>query len=311
MSTEVAKKEVKKDVKWLLSGDAAKRKFQEVLGKKANGFVTSVIQVASQPSFDNVDPNSVYAASMIAATLDLPINPNLGFAWIIPYKEKREGNDGQWRKVKVAQFQMGWKGFVQLALRTGQYENINAIPIDKAQFVSWNPLTEVLILNFDIPPSGEVVGYCGYFKLINGFTKTVYWSKEQIIAHAKKYSKAYSGGGKTPWKEADQFDSMALKTVVKLMLSKWGIMSVEMQKAFQSDQAVVIDAEKDQYDYPDNPTEDQEAQIVDEKPLISPEEFEQVKNGVVFQTMTIDQAKEKYELSDAQIEELESIKPKK
>jgi recombination protein RecT len=301
----------KQTIKGLFSDEKVKAKFADVLGKKANGFITSVVQVTAQNKMlATADPTSVYMAAMIAATLDLPINPNLGFAYIIPYNESKNTPQG-WIKVAVAQFQMGWKGFVQLALRTGQYEKLNAIAIDKAWFVSWNPLTENLILDFNKEATGEIIGYCGYFKLVNGFEKTVYWSKDQIISHAKRYSQAYSSEkGKTPWKEEDQFDGMALKTVVKLMLSKWGIMSVEMQKAAQADQAVIVDAENEEYRYSDNETEDTEHEEMQQKQIVTPEKFEQIKKGVELQTTTADQAIMNFDLSASQVKELQSINQK-
>ncbi len=148
-------------------------------GKKAQGFISSVLQVINGNKLLNkVDPNSVVNAAATAASLDLPINPNLGFAWIVPYKGK-------------AQFQIGWKGFVQLALRTGQYKRINSIEVYENQFKSFNRLTEELTADFDIVGEGEIVGYAAYFMLTNGMEKMTYWSKEEVINHAKKYSKAY------------------------------------------------------------------------------------------------------------------------
>lgn len=233
----------------LFNQDNVKMRFEEMLGKKANGFISSVIQtVNNNKLLKNADPNTVLTAAATAATLDLPINQNLGFAWIVPYK-------GQ------AQFQMGWKGYVQLALRTGQYEKINVIEVYESQFESFDVLTEDLVANFKMKPEGEVVGYAAYFQLVNGMKKTVYWSKEQVVKHAKKYSQAY-GSKYSPWQDKDQFDAMAKKTVLKNMLAKWGILSVDMQTAQLSDQSVQV-TEHD-YQYPDN-TIDIEAQNIDEE----------------------------------------------
>ncbi|MFT5450593.1 MAG: recombination protein RecT [Enterobacterales bacterium] len=306
MSSTPAKQTTIKD---FFSKDAVKSKFEEVLGKKSTGFITSVVQVTAQNKMlATADPNSVYMSAMIAATLDLPINPNLGFAWIIPFKES-VNIDGQWTKKSVAQFQMGYKGFIQLSLRTGQYKSLNAIAIDKGHFVSFNPLTEELVLDFDKPETGEVIGYCAYFELINGFKKTVYWSKIKVDAHAKKYSQAYkSEKGKTPWKEADQYDGMALKTVLKNMLSKWGIMSVDMQVAVTVDQAVVKDAETLEVSYPDNETEDQDAKEI-KAPTES--EYKQILQGVKLGTATFQQTADNFDLTEGQINELQAIELEK
>lgn len=202
------------------------QRFEAILGKKAQGFISSVLQVINANKLlSNSDPYTVLNAAATAASLDLPINPNLGFAWIVPYKGK-------------AQFQMGWKGFVQLALRTGQYQRINVTEVFENQFKSFNRLTEELIADFDVEGKGDIVGYASYFRLNNGMEKMTYWSKEEVINHAKKYSQAYGKGSMSPWNDKDQFHAMAKKTVLKNAISKWGIMSIEMQTAQLVDQAV-------------------------------------------------------------------------
>lgn len=281
--------------KQFFNQEAVQNKFKEILGDKAPGFISSVLQVTTQNRLlAKASPESIYASAMMGATLDLPINQNLGFAWIVPY-----GNQ--------AQFQMGWKGFVQLAQRTGQYENINVIPVYENQFNSFNVLTEELDADFSLEPSGNVVGYCAYFKLLNGFTKTAFWSREKAEAHGKKYSKSFNSG---PWKT--DFDAMAMKTVLKNTLSKWGILSIEMQKAHQVDQAVIQEVDGDltgmtiEVDYVDND------ETSSTKMIQSPDdaEFEQIKNGVALGTMTFDQAKSNYDLTDKQIKTLKSVLPK-
>lgn len=230
-----------------------RKKFADMLGKKAQGFITSVLQiVAGSEQLKKADTLSIYNAASTAATLDLPINNNLGFAWIVPYKGK-------------AQFQIGWKGFTQLALRTGQYLRINVVEVYENQFKSFNALTEELDADFSIEGAGEVVGYCAYFKLINGFEKTSYWSTKKVIAHAKKYSQSYTSTNPSPWKDKDQFPEMCKKTVLKNTLSKWGILSIEMQRALITDQAVVNDVDTLDVDYVDNKEE-----------FISPEEQKQL-----------------------------------
>lgn len=212
----------------------AKEKFKSILGQKAPGFVASVIQIVnSSDKLRNADVMTIYAAASIAATLDLPINQNLGFAWIVPYS-------GQ------AQFQMGYKGYIQLALRTGQYNRLNVVPVYQNQFRSWNELTEELVANFDIEGAGKIVGYCCYFKLLNGFEKTSFWPMRKVLEHAKRFSKTFNNG---PWQT--DFDSMAMKTVLKNTIAKWGILSIEMQKAVVVDQGVIHDADGIDVTYPD------------------------------------------------------------
>ncbi|WP_438423080.1 recombinase RecT [Aquimarina macrocephali] len=249
--------EAKLTTKQLFQGKSIQQRFEKLLGDKAPGFISSVLQiVGSNKLLSKSDPNTVLTAAATAATLDLPINQNLGFAWIVPYK-------GQ------AQFQMGWKGYVQLALRTGQYKRINVTEVYESQFTSFNRLTEELIADFNTEGEGKVVGYAAYFSLSNGMEKTCYWTKESVIKHAKKYSQAYSSK-KSPWQDKDQFDAMAMKTVLKSTLSKWGIMSIEMQTAQLVDQSV--QEQEGQYNYVDNTIDiDQYDQVQELKDKISTE----------------------------------------
>lgn len=236
--------------KSLFGQKSIQERFEKLLGKKSQGFISSVLQVVNgNKLLTAADPQTVLNAAATAAALDLPINPNLGFAWIVPYKGS-------------AQFQMGWKGFVQLALRTNQYQNINTTEVYENQFKSFNRLTEELDANFDVPGEGEIVGYAGYLKLKSGFSKTTYWSKEEVIVHAKKYSQAYGKGSMSPWNDKDQFHAMAKKTVLKNLISKWGIMSIEMQTAQLADQSV--QTEEGQFEYVDN-TKVIDTEVVDEE----------------------------------------------
>lgn len=223
-----------------LQSPAIQKKLDELLGKKAASFCSTLVQISRNSSMlAKADPNSVIGAAITAATLDLPINPNLGFAYVVPYKSE-------------AQFQMGYKGFIQLALRTGQYAALNDCVVPKGALVSYNELTGDLVIDFDKAEEGEPDGYAFYFELVNGFKKTAFWSHAKVLAHAKRFSQAFrSGYG--PWK--DDFDSMALKTVVKNTLSKYGILSVEMQNAMESDQSVSHGLDDQGFDYADNAEE--------------------------------------------------------
>jgi recombination protein RecT len=233
-------------VKGLLSQEGYKKRFEEILGKKANGFMASIVNlVNSDFNFKETEPNSVIASAVIAATLDLPIDRNLGFAYIIPYKDK---------KVSKAQFQLGYKGLIQLAIRTGQYRRLTVAEIYEGQFISFNSFTGSLKLNEDETGWNfqNVVGYAAYFELTNGFEHTIYWSKKRVEEHAKRYSKSY-GSDYSPWKK--NFDEMAKKTVIKQLLSKFGILSIEMQTlqtALTKDQAI-LDDHGEVETYPDAP----------------------------------------------------------
>jgi len=215
-------------VKNLLNSPAIKKRFDEVLGKRAPQFMTSIINlVSSDKNLQQCDPMSIISSCMVAASLDLPVDKNLGYMWVVPYKDNKTGK-------MIAQPQMGYKGYIQLALRTAVYKAINAIPVYEGELVKWNPLTEELEIDFEKRKSDAVIGYAGYFELVNGFRKTVYWTRDQIISHAKKYSKSFHKET-SPWQDPEKFEGMALKTVIRNMLSKWGILSVEMRMAYSQD----------------------------------------------------------------------------
>lgn len=215
---------------WVES-DTIKRKFQEVLDKGAGAFVTSLLSlVKASPQLAAADPKTILGAAMTAATLKLPINPNLGFAYIIPY-----GKD--------AQFQMGWKGYVQLAMRTGQYKTINAAVVCEGQIEDIDFITGEIVRGKK--KSDKVVGYVAYFELVNGFKKTIYMSSEDMLRHAMTFSKAYQSDrryGKCASVWTSNFEAMGLKTVLKQLISKYGIMSIDMQGMALSE-AISADSE--------------------------------------------------------------------
>lgn len=250
-------------VKTLFAKDEVKTKFQELLGKRAPQFITSVLQiVASNNLLSKADPYSVYHSAAVAAVLDLPLNPNLGFTYIVPYNQKYQ-EDGQWKTKQVAQFQMGYKGFKQLALRSGQFIRMNATDIREGEIKKHNRLTGEIdfqwIEDYEARKKTKVVGYVSFFELVNGFTQTFYMSVGELEAHGKKYSQTFKKDMGL-WK--DNFESMCLKTVTKLNLSKNAPLSVEMQKAVVVDQAVINDAEALDVTYTDN---DQEISQVDKE----------------------------------------------
>ncbi|HEL0911246.1 TPA: recombinase RecT, partial [Streptococcus equi subsp. equi] len=193
------------------------KKFSQVLGNNATQFIASLLGIVNNSDLlAKASNESIMTAAMTAATLKLPIQQSLGYAYIVPYK-------GQ------AQFQLGYKGLIQLAQRSGQYKNINTGIVYKSQLISYNPLFEELILDFS-KPQDEIVGYFAAFKLLNGFEKVSFWTVEKVTAHGKKFSKSFASG---PWKT--DFDAMAQKTILKDILSKYGPLSVEMQKAIEED----------------------------------------------------------------------------
>lgn len=229
-------------LKAILAQPAFNKRFEEILGKRAPQFVASIIGVAASLPQDT-EPTSIVTSAMVAATLDLPINKDLGFAWIVPYRNNKTQR-------MEAQFQMGHKGFIQLAFRTGQYSRMNAVCVNAEAFGGYDEVGEPIIEWSKIDPSLPVVGYAFAWKLTNGFTKICYWTKKRVEAHAGRYSQAYSKGYQSPWKS--HFDQMALKTVIKNELSDWGVLSVEMRQASKFDQSVVLDVESEIVHYPDN-----------------------------------------------------------
>ena len=217
--TQLAQQNKQLAVKDFFSQQAVKQKFSEILGARSVQFITSVLQIANSNSLlQKAEPQSLYNAAMTAAILDLPINPNLGFAYIVPYGGS-------------AQFQMGYKGYVQLAQRSGQFKTISATPIYEGQLISENPLTGY---EFDFSvKSDKIIGYAAYFELLNGFSKTFYMTIQELTQHGKSYSQTFK---KNTGLWNDNFNAMALKTVIKLMLSKYAPLSVEMQRAIIADQ---------------------------------------------------------------------------
>ncbi len=204
----------------LIDSPAYKDRFRQVLGERASQFLCSVLTAVNGSGLKNVDPQSVLAAAMVAATLDLPIEKNLGYAHIVPYKGR-------------AQFQMGYKGYIQLAQRTGQYACINDVVIPAGVLIKFDRIKGELTLDWDKADEDELpAGYVCYFRLLNGFEKTVFWTHREIEQHAKRYAPSYFDED-SAWQK--NFDSMALKTVIKAALSKYGILSVQLCRALEHD----------------------------------------------------------------------------
>lgn len=260
----VAQKEAK-TVKGMLETPAFKKKFEEMLGKKAAGFISSIIAVTNSSNYlMKADPATVIGAAAQAAMLDLPINQSLGFAYIVPYKG-------------AAQFQLGYKGYIQLAQRSGQYVDIGAKTVYEGELEYENRLLDKF--RFGERTSDKVIGYLAYFRLTNGFEKMLYMTIDEAQAHAKKYSQNYKGGT-DKWGLAD-FNVMAEKTVLKRLLSKYGPLSIEsiqMSQALANDGGVIsmnhdgdfdvnfsgetIDAETETEESTDKPAENHDTYIV-------------------------------------------------
>lgn len=204
-------------------------------------FTSSLISaVTTNPNLMECDSTSIISAALLGESLNLSPSPQLGHYYMVPFNDTKTG-------VKKAQFQLGWKGYYQLALRSGQYKNIDAVAIKEGELVSFNPITgSVELKPIEDPVEREkakTVGYYAFFEMINGFRKEMYWSKEKMEAHALKFSQGYRAKkGYTFWER--DFDAMALKTMYRQLISKYGIMSIEMQRAYVNDMTVhnVIDS---------------------------------------------------------------------
>lgn len=234
--------------KYLFDNKEIAGRIESMLGDKAEGFKNSIINVMGNNTLlEKASPESIIRSAMVAASLDLPIDPNLGFAAIVPYKQE-------------AQFQMMYRGFVQLAIRSGQYKNINATEIYEDELLSWDPFKARIKLQQGTmrnKADGKVVGYYAYFELLNGFEKELYMTSDEMEKHASTYSASYNYDkrqGKKGSKWTTDFDAMGKKTVLKLLISKYGIMSLQMQQAQTFDQAILRgDINDPKPEYIDNP----------------------------------------------------------
>ena len=214
-----------------VNNPATKKAITNTLGeKKTLTFISSIVSaVTNNEALQKCDPQSIVSGALLGESLNLSPSPQLGHYYLVPYGNK-------------ATFQLGYKGFLQLAERTGNYRKIIAQPIKEGELISYNPLEEELkinpILDDNVRENTKTIGYYAMFEYINGFRKVIYWSREKMERHAEKYSKGYQAKkGYTFWEK--DFDSMACKTMLRQLISKWGIMSTEMQMAYQADQSVI------------------------------------------------------------------------
>lgn len=240
-----------------LTQDAVKAQINSVIGgQNGTRFISSLVSaVQTTPALKECSNNSLLSAALLGESLKLSPSPQLGHYYMVPFDNRKKGE-------KEAQFQLGYKGYVQLAIRSNYYKKINVLPIKAGELVKYDPLNEEIEINLieddEAREAAETTGYYAFFEYSNGFRKCLYWSKKKMEAHAEKYSQGYrsdrkNGTAYTFWSK--DFDGMAMKTMLRQLISKWGIMSIDMQKAFDADMGVV--RQDGTVDYVDNQPDEQ------------------------------------------------------
>ncbi len=298
VKNSLVKREQKQTFSTFLSTDAMKKKINEMVGgEKGQQFVTSIISaVSTNPQLAECENSTIVSAALVGQALNLSPSPQLGQFYMVPFNKTIKNPDGSSYQIKVAQFQIGYKGYIQLAIRSGQYKKLNVLAIKEGELIKYDPLNEdievKLIEDEEKREQAKTIGYYAMFEYLNGFRKTLYWSKNKMLAHADKYSQAFSVNatkGKYPkvsfvdfeagkvaekdmWQYSSfwykDFDGMAYKTMLRQLISKWGIMSVDMQKAMESDMAEI--KEDGTYEYVDN-----DFDITEEVSVEEPKQIEQ------------------------------------
>lgn len=252
-----------------LTKDAVRDQINKVVGgKDGQRFISAIVSATNTtPALQECTNQSILSAALLGESLKLSPSPQLGHYYLVPFNDKEKG--------KVAQFQLGYKGYVQLAIRSGQYKKMNVMAIKEGELEYFDPLNEDIKINLKIDDWDEreklpTIGYYAFFELTNGFRKAMYWSKAQMECHALKYSQGYKkdlekGWNYTFWSK--DFDGMAYKTMLRQLISRWGIMSIEMQTAFEGDMAVINDDGSKSYVETDegNIVVDAEGVVVEEK----------------------------------------------
>ena len=249
-----------------LTQEAVKNQINNVIGgENGQRFISSIVSaVNNNHQLAECTNQSILSGALLGESLKLSPSPQLGQYYLVPFNDKQRG--------KVAQFQLGYKGYIQLAIRSGQYKKLNVLAIKEGELIKFNPLTEEiavrLIEDEDIRENAPTIGYYAMFEYVNGFRKAIYWSKSRMENHARKYSAGYSrdlqhGTQYTFWSK--DFDSMAYKTMLRQLISKWGIMSIDMQNALESDMAVINeDGSKDYVDNAEN--KPSKPEIIEQQP---------------------------------------------
>lgn len=250
-----------------LNQDVIKNKINSVIGgKDGQRFISSIVSATTtNPALQECSNGSILSAALLGEALKLSPSPQLGQYYLVPYNDSKKG--------KVAQFQLGYKGYIQLAIRSGQYKKLNVMAIKEGELVRFDPLNEEIEVNLiedeEVRENAPTIGYYAFFEYTNGFRKALYWSKAKMESHALKYSQGYAADMKkgTSWTFwSKDFDGMAFKTMLRQLISKWGIMSIEMQSAIDADMAVINeDGTKDYVDN-DNSYVEAEATVVKSEP---------------------------------------------
>lgn len=238
-----------------LTQDAVKNQINSVIGgKDGQRFISAIVSaVNTNSALHECTNQSILSGALLGESLKLSPSPQLGYYYLVPFNDKEKG--------KVAQFQLGYKGYIQLAIRSGQYKKLNVLAIKKGELEYFDPLNEdikinLMIDNWDEREQAETIGYYAFFELTNGFRKAIYWSKKQMESHALKYSPGYKKDKEKGWNYtfwSKDFDGMAYKTMLRQLISKWGIMSIDLQTAMDADMAVINeDGTKDYVDIEEN-----------------------------------------------------------
>ena len=264
-----------------IQSEGYKKLINNTLGdpKRSAKFITAITSaVSNNPALQECDASTILSAGLLGEGLNLSPSPQLGQYYLVPFNDTKN-------KRKVAQFQLGYKGYIQLAIRSGQYKKLNVLAIKEGELIRYNPLDEEievqLIEDEEAREAAPTVGYYAMFEYTNGFKKTMYWSKKKMEAHALKYSKGYAAKkGYTFWEK--DFDAMAYKTMLRQLISKWGIMSIDMQSAIDADMAVIHeDNTKDYVDFAETPDVlEVEAEVVETEPVQEATEASDVQQAL-------------------------------
>jgi recombination protein RecT len=258
VSNSLVKKEGKQTFSAFITNDAIKNKINQMVGgKDGQTFITAILSaVSNNPQLAECEHGSILSAALLGQSLNLSPSPQLGQYYLVPFNNSKQGT-------KVAQFQLGYKGYVQLAERSGYYKKLNVIAIKEGELVKFDPLNEdievKLIEDEEQRENAPTIGYYAMFEYQNGFRKAIYWTKSKMENHANKYSMGYKAKkGYTFWEK--DFDGMAYKTMLRQLISKWGIMSIDLQTAIEKDMGEV--KEDGTVDYIDNATYEKEEPVV-------------------------------------------------
>lgn len=253
-----------------MSQNAIQNRIAKTIGSdRGQRFITGIVSAVNNNSdLAKCTNNSIYSGALLGESLNLSPSPQLGHYYLVPFNVKKQDINGKDYWESQAQFQLGYKGYLQLAIRSGQYKKINVLAIKEGELISYNPLDEEiqvkLIEDEETRENAKTIGYYAMFEYSNGFKKTLYWSRKKMQAHAEKYSQGYrsdlkKGTSYTFWSK--DFDGMAYKTMLRQLISKWGIMSIDLQNAIEKDMGII--QEDGNVDYPDNQPSVPEANITE------------------------------------------------